>query len=407
MVRPKPNVDTALSILRHNAPYLSAEFIPVSAAVRRIVATSPRAELPVPRFHASAMDGFAVSSSSTYGASAEAPVWLDLAEGTGAAGTFPRILGPSEVARIATGAPIPCGADAVLTKEYASSLMAGEDSRFFLTSPVPAGCNVRLAGEDVPAGVNICTPGKALSPAAIGLLVAAGVPHIEVRRLPRVCTISTGSELVPPTKALDHPAHIPDSNGPMLTASLDELGLPNHRHRHTIDRPGLLNEILTDQDTDVFVSTGGVSVGDFDLIPAALSEIGATIHFNGVAMRPGKPILFATLPNGTPFIGLPGNPVAAAVGFRFFFIALLRAMLGAPAEAGVPIGTSITRRAGTTLFLRGSAFHDSQGVLGVTLERDQRSHVLSSVVAADSWIRADGDEAQIPLLFPQTPSLGA
>lgn len=405
MVRAKPDVDTAFRILRDHAPELPAEMVPAFAASGRVVATPPLAQLPVPRFRASAMDGFALAGDFTSAASADDPVHMLVVERYGAAGVSPGSLRAGEAARIATGAPVPDGADAVLIKERAVSTMVGGGRRLSLTTPVPAGSNIRLPGEDVPAGAPLMARGRLISPAGIGLMVAAGVPEVEVRRWPRVRLVSTGSELAADAASLDHPARIPDSNGPMLMAALREIGLPYHSCHHAADQADKLEESMVDQDADIFISTGGVSAGDFDLIPGTLEKLGATIHFNGVSMRPGKPILFATLPDDRPFLGLPGNPVAAAVAFRFFFGALLREMLRVPIEAGIPIKTRIPRRPGTTLFLRGRAHHDDYGALGIELEGDQRSHILSSVVAADSWIRVDGDETRAPLLFSQLLSL--
>ncbi|MGF7204649.1 molybdopterin biosynthesis enzyme [Sphingobium olei] len=227
------------------------------------------------------MDGFALASDFTLRASADDPVHMLVVERYGAAGVSPESLRAGEAARIATGAPVPDGADSVLIEEKAVSTMVGGGRRLSLTTPVPAGSNIRLPGEDVPAGAPLVARGKLLSPAGIGLMVAAGVPEVEVRRWPRVRLVSTGSELAADAASLDHhPARIPDSNGPMLMAALREIGLPYHSSHHAADEANQLEKGLIDQDADILISTGGVSAGDFDLIPGTLEKLGATIHLH-------------------------------------------------------------------------------------------------------------------------------
>lgn len=400
--RPRPDVDTALEIIREHSRLLPAETIPIADAGGRVVAAAPVAVLAVPRFRASAMDGFAIASAATAGASVERPVELAVEPAHRSAGDRADPLVHGAVARIATGAPVPPGADAVIPRERADA----RSGVLRLSQPVAPNWNVRAAGEDVATGAPLLAPGEVISPAALGLLAAAGAMCVAVRRSPRIRVIVTGSELAADEAALEHPARIPDSNGPMLTACLRELGLAAVRGEPVADDLEQISRAIGDQDVDLVLCSGGVSVGERDLVAAALRELGATIHFNGVAMRPGKPILFATLPDGRPFLGLPGNPVAALVGFRFFATALLRAMHGASPEMGMPLVAEIPRRPGTTLFLRGRAMHDAAGILGVVLAADQRSHVLSSAVSSDGWVRADADATRRPTLFGDRPRLG-
>ena len=400
----RPTVDAALAVVRAHAPLLPGERIALADAGGRVLAEAPRAILAVPRFDTSAMDGFALNSVDTLTASTEAPASLTLLDRYVAAGTKAEKLPRRSACRIATGAPIPDGADAVLPNERARAGL-GQQGLLTLFEPVAPGHNIRSTGEDVAVGASLLAPGAMVTPAAVGLMAAAGIHEVITRRMPRVRLISTGNELIAGQNRSDQPSHIPDSNGPMLAAALRELGITACTAVHASDDRVELRAAFADDAADLVISTGGVSVGERDLIPAVLGELGATIHFNGVAMRPGKPILFATLPDNRPFFGLPGNPVAALAGFRFFVTACVRAMLGVGAETGIALSDPIPRRADTTLFLRGKLRHDAAGVVHVDLMADQRSHILSSTAASDCWVRADADARTPARIFPQHSSL--
>ena len=402
----RPTVDAALAMVSAHAPLLPSEQIALADASGRVLAEAPLATLAAPRFDTSAMDGFALNSADTIAASAAAPTSLTLLDRYVAAGTVAETLPRGCACRIATGAPVPEGADAVLTNERARTGI-GRRGLLIVDEPIGRGRNIRTAGEDVAIGAPMFRHGVAISPAAVGLLAAAGVPEVIARRMPRVRLISTGSELIAGRNCLDRPGRVPDSNGPMLAAALRELGISKCTSIHAADDCDELRAALAGDDADLIISTGGVSVGERDLIPTILAELGATIHFNGVAMRPGKPILFATLSDNRSFFGLPGNPVAALVGFRFFVTACVRAMLGLGAETGIALSDPIPRRADTTLFLRGKHRYDAAGVTHVDLAVDQRSHILSSAAAADCWVRADADLSLPGRFFPQRPSLDA
>jgi molybdopterin molybdotransferase len=232
-----------------------------------------------------------------------------------------------------------------------------------------------------------------------------GVTHVEARRAPRIQILPTGSEFAPQSGG-DAPARH-DSNGPMIGAMCRSLGLKCRVSAPLPDTLDILCRRILSHDefppADMLISTGGVSVGTHDLVREALDKIGARIIFHGIAMRPGKPVLFAILPDSRPFFGLPGNPVAALVGFRFFALAAVRRMLGLPPEAGRTIPLPGVGSEGTTLFQR--ARRSGEDASSVELLDDQRSHVMGSVVAADSWVRIDSSPAgATALLFDQAPA---
>lgn len=388
-------------IERHVAPSTPRRIAVDAEAEGQVLAAPVAAAADTPRFDCSAMDGFALMSRDTLAATASEAVSLRLT-GDIPAEAAPAVLQSRTAAPINTGAPIPAGADAVVAKEYCRV----SDEVLQVREPVVAGRNVRRRGEDVSAGTRVAEAGGPLSPALIGALLSYGVSHVEARHLPHIEIIATGSELA--VHSSDASTSRVDSNGPMIGAMCRSLGL---QYRVTApvrdDLPQLCHRLLSfgdDPSADMLVTTGGVSVGAHDLIREALDQIGARIIFHGVAMRPGKPMLFAILPDGRPFFGLPGNPVAAIVGFRFFAFAAIRQMLGLPRETGQRIGTTATPRDGITLFLR--ARSGSPSADDVKLLEDQRSHVLGSVVTANSWVRVDPfEEGSSTALFDQAPRL--
>ncbi len=380
---------------------LGDEDLPVAAALGRLTASPTHAELDVPRFDASAMDGFALASADTIDASVALPLGAPHA-----AGQWPEPLAKGSAVSIATGAPVPAGADAVIILEEARLL--DRDGRRWLQieRPVSAHRNVRALGEDAMAGEEIVPAGRLVTPDMIGALISYGVGHVRVRRQPRIGLISTGDEIVPDPGGLQNPATIIDSNGPMIDACCRQLGLSAHFLGWAADRGEALDAMFDavgqSGSGDIVISTGGVSAGPYDLVAEQLSKRGASIVFHGVRMRPGKPILFAILPDGRPYFGLPGNPVAALVGFRFFVNAAIRRLVGLPPEAGVPADVQAKARPDTTLFLRGVMQADGPRPW-VDVDLDQRSHIQRSVLAADTWLRLDPEGP--PIAYPKNPSL--
>lgn len=397
----KISVAEALDRIERNiSPSVPQRILIDAEAEGLVLAAAVNAAAATPRFDCSAMDGFALASEGTRSATASEPACLALADDVPAEAS-PLALSAGAAAPISTGAPIPEGADAVVARE--SCRVAG--GMLEVTEAVAAGRHIRRRGEDVPAGGHVAAAGTPLTPALIGALLAYGVSDVAVRRPPSIDIIATGSELT--AYACNASLARIDSNGPMIAAMCRSLGL---RYRLTGPVPDDLRQLcdrfLFPENTpraDMLISTGGVSGGGHDHVRQALEAIGARIIFHGVAMRPGKPILFALLPDGRPFFGLPGNPVAALVGFRFFVLTAIRRTLGLERERGTPVTGVGPARTGTTLFLRGRR-DDLHG--GVEIDADQRSHVLGSVVTSDCWVRLETDRgAPYALCFDQQPRL--
>lgn len=362
-----------------------------------VLAQAVNAAADTPRFDCSAMDGFALASSETLAATGQCPGRFDLAADIPASnGRGMLCLGTA--APISTGAPIPAGADAVVAKERCRLA----DGKLVISEPVLPGLNVRREGEDIRRGALVANAGTILSPALIGGLLAFGVTQVEVRPRPKVAIISTGSEFTSPPPSAS--AIRMDSNGPMIGALCRSLNLEVCVSDPVPDDPcalrSKLESLLNLPATDMIISTGGVSVGSHDHVREALEKVGARIVFHGVAMRPGKPVLFAVLPDDRLFFGLPGNPVAALVGFRFFVVAAIRRMLGIERERGRLIDAPQPARDGVTQFLRARLAVNG----AVVLADDQRSHVMRSLIESDHWVRLDREgSGSLAMLYPQQP----
>lgn len=291
----------------------------------------------------SAMDGYAVRSTDLPGP------WRVIGE-SAAGRPFAGVIGVGEAARISTGAMIPAGADCVVVQED----VAREGEQISLTGDAPPapGAHIRRAGHDFATGAVLADAGSRIDARLIALAAMAGHGILNVHSRPRVAIISTGDELVPPGDPLPSPAHIPASNGVMLTSMLSALPVdlivpPLLRD----DRSIIAGALMEHREADIIVTTGGASVGDHDLIQPALTDGGGTVDFWRIAMRPGKPVMVGTL-GGAIVLGLPGNPVSAYVTALLLLLPLVRKMLGyqrlmpsiEQGTAGVPFPANGTRQ---------------------------------------------------------------
>jgi molybdopterin molybdotransferase len=362
---------------------LEPEAIPLAAALGRILAEDAIAQDQLPLFDNSAMDGYALRAADTQGARREQPARLHIAGEIPAGRVLGRTLREGEVARIFTGGAVPDGADAVIQQE----LVAVEDGVLVLEAPVPPETNVRRAGEDVTKGVMLLPRGSEIGPAELALLASAGVSPVTVRRRPRVAILATGDELVPAGEPLA-PGQIRESNSIYLTAAVTRAGaeaVPLGVARD--DEDDLRAKLASAQDADVIISSGGVSVGDYDLVKQILGEQGA-VDFWRVRMRPGKPLAFGHL-GDTPLIGLPGNPVSAAVTFELFARPAIRHMLGAASTFRPKIevildGPNI-EQSDREHYVR-VRLRAKDGVLHARLTGDQRSHIITSLRGASAYL---------------------
>ncbi len=327
VITPAEALDRILAQARRLAP-LGAERVVLAEAAGRALAAPLRARAPLPPFAAASMDGFACRAADLPGPGGR----LEVA-GTVAAGhPWPGSLRRGACLRIFTGAPLPRGADAVEMQERVT--VDGGRARFERAGEV--GRFVRPAGSDVARGAVALPAGTRLDPGAIGLAAALGLARVAVVRRPAVAILGTGDELVPLGRR-PGAGQLVESNAHALAAAVREAGGEPRLLGIAPDRPAPLRRaIARARGADLLLTIGGVSVGEADLVRAALAEAGVAIDFWRVAMRPGKPILFGRL-GRTLVFGLPGNPASALFGFELLVRPAVRALAGLPGSGRVVI----------------------------------------------------------------------
>ena len=359
---------------------LPAALVSIGDALGLVPATPILAPHPVPPFTNSAMDGYAVRAEDV----AASPVDLTVLEDVPAGRVATQRVVQGTAIKIMTGAPIPEGADAVVRVEDTSQ----SGKIVTIRVGVPSGTSVRSAGGDVEAGTQVISTGIRLTPAHIGVLANLGIAEVAVHRRPRVALASTGDELVPVDGPALGPGQIRDSNRPMLAAMLTELGVEViDLGRIPDDAPALRSAIARGiEQADVIVTSGGVSMGEYDLVKQVLEELG-NIEFWQVAMQPAKPFAFGKV-GGKPLFGLPGNPVSSFVAFEQFVRPGVLKMMGArslfrPRVQGrtrVDLATDPAK----TVFVRVRTSTEGE-VRWSEPSGGQSSNVLSAVVAGDAF----------------------
>jgi molybdopterin molybdotransferase len=325
--------DEALRRLLDVTARTSGERVAIADALGRVLVDPMiRAEIDVPPFANSAMDGFAVRS-------ADAPGSLRIVGESAAGAGSPPAVERGTAVRIMTGAPLPEGGDAVVPLE-----LVDESADAVIVPPVAAGTHVRGRGHDTAAGDEVCLP-RALTPPQLAVLASLGIAEVEVRRRPRVAILSTGDELVAPGEALG-PGQIHDANGPALAAAVREAGGVSVPVPRVGDDAEAIERALMGAaaSADLVVTSGGVSVGRHDHVRAVLERRG-TIDFWRVAVQPGKPLAVGAL-EGTPVVGLPGNPVSALVTFELFVRPMIRASIGLDGDGRARVRATPTERIG-------------------------------------------------------------
>jgi molybdopterin molybdotransferase len=368
---------------------LGAERIGLLEAVGRVIAEEVRSLRDVPGYANSAMDGYAVRHADVR----QPPARLRVV-GTSAAGgdSIPPV-GPGEAAKIMTGAAIPAGADTVVRVE--DTRLDGE--AVIIQSVEAKASNIRLPGEDLRTGQVVLTRGRLLSPADIGLAASIGRTLLLAHRRPRVAILSTGNELVEADQPVDT-GQVVNSNAYTLAAAVKEAGgapipLPIAR-----DNPGEIREAFQEASrADAILSTGGVSVGEFDYVKAAMDEIGVQRLFWRVAQKPGKPLTFGML-GARPYFGLPGNPVSSLVCFYLYARPALRRMMGLRAvhlpTVMATLGHDTKKATGVTEFIRCRVERTNDELIA-TSTGTQSSAVLSSMAQGQGLIIGTADEDEL------------
>ena len=378
------SADEALRIVLENTSRLGVERVPILRALGRVLAEEIRSPRDIPGFDNSAMDGYAVRSADVASASESSPVRLEVIE-TVPAGKMPsKKVERGQAARTMTGAPIADGADAIIQVEKTR----GSGATVEILAAAEARNFIRPRGEDLRQGEGVFSPGKTLAAADLGMLASLNRSMVEVYRRPRVAIVSTGDEIVE-VDQVPTGAQIVNSNGYALAGAVEEAGGEPTILKIARDTEGEIRERLAEALTfDAMLSTGGVSVGQFDHVKGALDALGLKQLFHGVAQRPGKPLKFGTVGYRAVF-GLPGNPVSTLVCFYLYARAALRKMgghqrLGLP-RVQVRCATDIKTAVNLTEFVRVTVAHGEDGLIA-TPTGAQGSGMLSSVSRADGLL---------------------
>jgi molybdopterin molybdotransferase len=360
-------VAEAIQIIKEQTQSLSLEFVELEDALGRFLAEDVVADSDLPPFDRSQMDGYAVRAADTR----EAPVQLYIVgESVAGAGWHNEIL-TGQAVRIMTGAPVPKGADTVQQVELTSELDGG--STVEIQRAPDLGKSIVRRGSEVRAGETVLRSGEQINAAMMAVLASFGYAQVSVRREPRVAVLATGGELVSVNQK-PGADQIRDSNNYSIGAYAGQAGAIVKLMPLTGDSPKLLKRQISAaaKTSDVLITSGGVSMGIYDFTKTVLKELGAEIFFERVALRPGKPIVFARLPNGVLVFGLPGNPVSVSVTFNLFARTSLLAMQGA-LEPALPEEWAILERT-----VKGTV--DRESYLPGQLRTGEAGHLLAQAL---------------------------
>ncbi|MEE8192972.1 MAG: gephyrin-like molybdotransferase Glp [Gemmatimonadales bacterium] len=376
-------IDEARSLLAGAVKPLAPVSVDLRSALGCRLSSAVRSDVNVPPADVSAMDGYAVRHADL-AAGRPLPVFAEVAAGdTGSE------LAPGAVARIFTGAPLPLGADTVVPQEHVET---GGDGRVTL-EPCIRGAHVRRRGEVVTAGAEIFAAGAWVTPQMLSVMASCGASRIDVVPAPSVAVVVTGAEIVD-AATTPEPYQIRDSNGPLLTALAAAARFEISCSARAADTKEALHEALSRAvaDADLVLTTGGVSVGDYDLVPDIVAELGGEVLFHRVRIKPGKPLLAARI-GSKLLLGLPGNPLAVLAGWRLFAWPAAAALAGddeafseTPVEAGLghPAATPANRTELRPAFLRAAVGGPSVELIGW-----RGSHDVSAAARANALARFD------------------
>ena len=378
-----PDYKSARDLLFSLAQSVGTENVSLLDCAGRILAQELVAEADIPAFDRSPYDGYALRSEDTANASREEPVTLRILEEVAAGGTPTMAVTPGTATKILTGAPIPPGADCVINYEVTE--FTPETVKLF--SPVKAGSNIVRAGDDVKKGTLLARPGQLIDAGTAGTLAAQGVTRPLVYRVPRVAILSTGSELCEADEPTA-PGIIRNSNAYTIAAALRQNGIePVYLGiaRDTLD--GIAEMFKRGaEECDAVISTGGVSVGDYDLTPAALDKIGAETLVRGVSLKPGKACAYA-VKDGKLLFALSGNPASCITNFNTVALPALKRLAGRadaiPQEIDMVVQSRFPKKSDEARVLRGTVKICS-GRAEMTLAASQGNVVLSSTIGCNA-----------------------
>ena len=401
--------DEALQIVLEHVSSLGPERVPLEEAPGRFLAEDVVADTDMPRFHNSSVDGYGVRAADVEKASGNNPVCLPVAGVVPAGKAWTSGLPPGAALKIMTGAVVPEGVDTCVKREHTIE----SEGQVTFSRPAKRGDNIRPRGAEYLAGATILRKGAHITPPAVAVLASLGRSAVDVCRRPRVRLLVTGTELAASGETLVH-GQIYDSNGVGLEAAVRAMGITDVCTSTCEDDAGKIRAALEMAlgDADVVVTSGGVSVGDFDFIPSAFEALGGQRRFWKVAIKPGKPNYFGVW-EGTDsralFFGLPGNPVGALLSFeRLVRPALLRFMGArdeAPQHLSATLSSPLEKTRGRMEWVRGVLTPEGSGFT-VSPIAHRESHMLTGLARANCLIcfpaeatdLAQGDPVEVQLL---------
>jgi molybdopterin molybdotransferase len=395
--RPLLTVAQARERILDRIAALDSEAVALTEARGRVLSEDVRSDRDVPPFANSAMDGYAVQARDVAQASAAQPAQLRVLGEIRAGAAPPAAVRSQTALRIMTGAMLPEGSDAVVRVEDTTE----RDGTVEVRVPVAAGTSLRMAGSDLHRGDLLATAGRVVTPGLIGVVASAGRVAVQCIRRPRVLVLTTGDELREPGESLG-PGQITNTNRYTLLAAVEEAGGVVIDAGVARDERGDLSKRLASAgDADLIVTTGGVSMGAYDLVRGVLEEREA-VTFWQVALRPGKPLMFANV-GGVPLIGLPGNPVSTLVTFELFVRPALLKLQGRT-DLARPRMTATTEEPlqnppHLEQYFRGIARREGGRIL-VRLTGDQGSHVLRSMADANCLVVAPLGTSEVAVGAP-------
>ncbi|WP_444994063.1 molybdopterin molybdotransferase MoeA [Aliikangiella sp. IMCC44359] len=381
------NFDDAIDLIIKNAQLIDVESVNIDDSLGRVLSQSLNAKAAIPAFNNSAMDGYAVNFSDLSSATPDTPISLELV-GLTAAGDVQSSLGHTQgkAWKIMTGAPVPSGFDAIIPVE---NTQLNNNSLLCFDSP-KKNAHIRKSGEDFTLNEFISDANKVINANMIMALAAQGFGQINVYKKVNIAIFSTGKELVDDPEAPLKEGQIRNSNKPFINNWLKDLPVNIIDAGTNYDNVAKFEQDLSAQlekGTQIIISSGAVSMGDFDFIPQTIKKLGGEIIFHKVKIKPGKPILFAKFPNGSFYFGLPGNPISAAIGLRFFVTTLIRNLLGLKQEPPLTaISTSdFTKKPGFRSILKAHVQINSQAQLQVRILEGQESFKIKPLIHANGW----------------------
>lgn len=381
----------ALNIIKEQPASIKTVEVPLLEAIGRVSAKLITSNANVPSFCNSAMDGFALKAQETVTATKNNPIQFQILKSIAAGEQYFLTNIPAfSAVEIMTGAPVPAEYNAVIPVE--NVVIAENGNAIQITTPANHKDNIRAEGEDFAINSPVIQPGNIITSRHLMALAAIGVGKMQVRNKPTIAVICTGNELISDYSIHLQNGQIRNSNATYLQATIPTLHSDLHSCVTLSDDPD--NFIATVQQLinsavppTIILSTGAVSQGRKDFIPQALKQLGAKIFFHKVAIKPGKPILFALLPNGTYFFGLPGNPISVAVGLRFFVYPLLQQILTLPPEKPVngKIITATVKKSNLRFFYKAQFSIDNNGEAKVEILPGQESFKISPLLKTNCW----------------------